>query len=315
MAIRYESGSTYFPGYETNESKIEYISAEEVARRSLVNRREITLLDDQSVMKVAALLAERTRKPDFWIRSAITTLDRFSREVCNSDLASALESAKKDSLLAELMIEKFLSLHSDLTNVQLASLLFGPKLWFSLNGVDIPWSVYSTSKQQVHIANSKARDFNPAVRLLMLSLVGTGLTYEEVATIKVKDAGSLDNSGTLVPNHLSSPLAIKFTTPEGEFITFLGEEARAVLVEQLTERGAKADDLLFADKDQLENFKERADARGKAIIETVNDVNVTLCKTVGDFFLQWGVPGANFYKENGLPQPDYYHEMEIPKDK
>ena len=95
MAIRYESGSTYFPGYETNESKIEYISAEEVARRSLVNRREITLLDDESVMKVAALLAERTRKPDFWIRSAITTLDRFSREVCNSDLASALESAKK----------------------------------------------------------------------------------------------------------------------------------------------------------------------------------------------------------------------------
>ncbi|CAB4812812.1 unannotated protein [freshwater metagenome] len=315
MAIRYESGSTYFPGYETNESKIEYISAEEVARRSLVNRREITLLDDESVMKVAALLAERTRKPDFWIRSAITTLDRFSREVCNSDLASALESAKKDSLLAELMIEKFLSLHSDLTNVQLASLLFGPKLWFSLNGVDIPWSVHSSSEQQVHIANSKARDFNPAVRLLMLSLVGTGLTYEEVATIKVKDAGSIDKSGKLVPNHLSSPLAIEFTTPEGVFITFLGEEARAVLVEQLTERGAKADDLLFADKDQLEKFKERADARGKAIIETVNDVNVTLCKTVGDFFLQWGVPGANFYKENGLPQPDYYHEMEIPKDK
>jgi hypothetical protein len=315
MAIRYESGSTYFPGYETNESKIEYISAEEIARRSLVNRREITLLEEESVMKVAALLAERTRKPDFWIRSAVTTLDRFSREVCNSDLASALESAKKDSLLAELMIEKFLSLHTDLTNVQLAQLLLGPKLWFTINGVDIPWSVYSSSVEQVHIANSTARDFNPAVRLVMLSLVGTGLTYEEVATIKVKDAGSLDKDGKLVPNHLSSPLAIQFTTPEGEFITFLSEECRTVLVDQLAKRNAQSEDLLFADKDQLEEYKNRADARGKSIIETVNDVNVTLCKTVGDFFLKWGVPGSKFYTENGLPQPEYYREMEIPKDK
>lgn len=313
MVIRYESGSTYFPGYETSESKIEYVSSEEVARRALQNRREITLLEDKSLMKVASVLAERTRKPDFWIRSAITTLDRFAREVCNSDLESALVSAQKDPLIAELMIEKFLTLHSDLTNVQLASLLFGPKLWFTLNGVDIPWSVYLSSKEQVHIANSKERDFNPAVRLLMLSLVGTGLTFEEIATIKVKDAGSLDRTGKIVSNHLSSPLAIEFTTPEGEFITFLGEEARAVLVEQLNERAIQPDDLLFADKDQLEKFKERADARGKAIIETVNEVNVTLCKTVGDFFLKWGVPGANFYKENGLPQPNYYSEMDVPK--
>ena len=80
MAIRYESGSTYFPGYETNESKIEYISADEIARRSLVNRREITLLEEESVMKVAALLAERTRKPDFWIRSAVTTLQLLNQQ-------------------------------------------------------------------------------------------------------------------------------------------------------------------------------------------------------------------------------------------
>jgi hypothetical protein len=110
-------------------------------------------------------------------------------------------------------------------------------------------------------------------------------------------------------------LAIQFTTPEGEFITFLSEECRTVLVDQLAKRNAQSEDLLFADKDQLEEYKNRADARGKSIIETVNDVNVTLCKTVGDFFLKWGVPGSKFYTENGLPQPDYYQEMEIPKDK
>ena len=79
MAIRYETGSTYFPGYETAESVIEYLSAEEVARRSLKNRRELSLLEIPSVMRVASILAERTRKPDIWIRSAVTTLDRFSR--------------------------------------------------------------------------------------------------------------------------------------------------------------------------------------------------------------------------------------------
>ena len=65
MAIRYESGSTYFPGYETNLSTVEYISAEEIAHKALVNRREITLLEEESVMKVAAFLAEHARKPDF----------------------------------------------------------------------------------------------------------------------------------------------------------------------------------------------------------------------------------------------------------
>jgi len=57
MAIRYESGSTYFPGYETAESVIEFISPQEVARRALKDRRELALLDDESVMKVAAFLA------------------------------------------------------------------------------------------------------------------------------------------------------------------------------------------------------------------------------------------------------------------
>ena len=49
---------------------------------------------------------------------------------------------------------------------------------------------------------------------------------------------------------------------------------------------------------------EHAEARGKSIIDTVNDVNVTLCKTVGDFFLEWGIPGRNFYKENGITRPE-----------
>jgi hypothetical protein len=304
MAIRYESGSTYFPGYETAESTIEYLSADEVARRCLKNRRELSLLEIPSVMRVAAILAERTRKPDFWIRSAVTTLDRFSREVCDGDLESALKAGQADPLTAELLNQKYLQMHQDLTSVQLASLILGPKLWWTFNGVQVPWVKQFTTVPRSHIANSTKRDFDPTTRLLMLSLVGTGLTFEDVEVIKVKDSGSLDIDGNLVENPYSDPLVLQVQTEEGPRITFLGEEAREALSIQLAERNPKSDDLLFANEEDFKRFMGHAEARGKAIIETVNDVNVTLCKTVGDFFLEWGIPGRNFWKENGLIRPE-----------
>jgi hypothetical protein len=304
MAIRYESGSTYFPGYETAESTIEYLSADEVARRCLKNRRELSLLEIPSVMRVAAILAERTRKPDFWIRSAVTTLDRFSREVCDGDLESALKAGQADPLTAELLNQKYLQMHQDLTSVQLASLILGPKLWWTFNGVQVPWVKQLTTVPRSHIANSTKRDFDPTTRLLMLSLVGTGLTFEDVEVIKVKDSGSLDIDGNLVENPYSDPLVLQVQTEEGPRITFLGEEAREALSIQLAERNPKSDDLLFANEEDFKRFMGHAEARGKAIIETVNDVNVTLCKTVGDFFLEWGIPGRNFWKENGLIRPE-----------
>jgi hypothetical protein len=304
MAIRYETGSTYFPGYETAESVIEYLSAEEVARRSLKNRRELSLLETPSVMRVACILAERTRKPDIWIRSAITTLDRFSREVCDGDLEAALKAGQADPLTAELLNQKYLQMHQDLTSVQLAALILGPKLWWTFNGVEVPWVKQFTTVPRPHIANSKKGDFDPVVRLLMLSLVGTGLTFEELEKIKVKDSGSLDIDGNIVENPYSDPLALQFETTEGPRITFLGEEAREALSHQLAIRNPKSEDSLFADAADFKRFMEHAATRAESIIETVNGVNSELCKTVGDFFLEWGIPGRNFYKENGIERPE-----------
>jgi hypothetical protein len=304
MAIRYESGSTYFPGYETSESVVEYLSPEEVARKTLKNRRELSLLEIPSVMRVGCILAERTKKPDFWIRSAVTTLDRFSREVCDGDLEAALKAGKADPLNAELLNQKYLQMHQDLTSVQLASLILGPKLWWTFNGVQVPWVKQFTTVPRSHIANSSKRDFDPTTRLLMLSLVGTGLTFDDIEKIKVKDAGSLDVDGNLVENPFSDPLVLQVETEDGPRITFLGEEAREALSNLLIDRNPSSEDPLFADPEDFKRFMGHAEARGKSIIETVNDVNVTLCKTVGDFFLEWGIPGRNFWKENGLTRPE-----------
>jgi len=304
MAIRYESGSTYFPGYETAESVVEFLSPEEVARRTLKNRRELSLLEIPSVMRVACILAECTKKPDFWVRSAVTTLDRFSREVCDGDLEAALKAGKADPLNAELLNQKYLQMHQDLTSVQLAALILGPKLWWTFNGVQVPWVKQFTTVPRSHIANSSKRDFDPTTRLLMLSLVGTGLTFDDIEKIKVKDAGSLDVDGNLVENPFSDPLVLQVETEDGPRITFLGEEAREALSNLLIDRNPSSEDPLFADPEDFKRFMGHAEARGKSIIETVNDVNVTLCKTVGDFFLEWGIPGRNFWKENGLTRPE-----------
>jgi hypothetical protein len=255
-------------------------------------------------MRVACILAERTRKPDIWIRSAVTTLDRFSREVCDGDLEAALKAGQADPLTAELLNQKYLQMHQDLTSVQLAALILGPKLWWAFHGVDVPWVKQFTSVPRPHIANSKKGDFDPVVRLLMLSLVGTGLDFEELEKIKVKDAGSLDIDGNIVENPYSDPLVLQFETKEGPRITFLGEEAREALHQQLLIRNPKSEDSLFADAADFKRFMEHAATRAESIIETVNGVNSELCKTVGDFFLEWGLPGRNYWKENGLTRPE-----------
>jgi hypothetical protein len=138
----------------------------------------------------------------------------------------------------------------------------------------------------------------------MLSLVGTGLDFEELENIKVKDSGSLDKDGNLVENPYSDPLALQFQTPEGPRITFLGEEAREALSIQLAKRNPKSEDPLFADEEDFKRFMAHAANRAESIIETVNGVNSTLCKTVGDFFLEWGIPGRKFWAENGLTRPE-----------
>lgn len=302
MAVKYERGSTYFPGYTTNDSTVEFLEPSDVAREVLKNRREAALLDTPSVMKVAATLAERVRKPDIWIRNAIATIDRFAREVCDGDLESALAACRADSMSAELLLERYRQLH-DVSAVQIAALLFGPKLWLALNGVPIAWHEGASQRPRVHIANTSRGDLDPQVRVFMLSLVGTGLTYDELATIRVQDAGSLAEDGTLVPDLHSSPLALEFDTEDGRRITFLGEEARLTLLEQLAGRDLHDGDLLFASAEAFAEVRAAAESRGRSTIDTVNEVNVTLCRTVGNFFLEWGIPGRNFYAENGLPNP------------
>lgn len=303
MAIRYESGSSYFPGYTTAESVIEFLEPGEIAERALKNRREIELLKIDSVNKMACLLAEKTQKPDYWIRHAVTTIDRFSREVCDGGLDRALKAGLSDPLTAEFLLQKYISLHQDLTSVHLSSLLIGPRLWWTVNGVSVSWKLTASAKAKTHIANSSLGKFDPLVRLFMLSLVGTGFTYDQLKDLKVSDFGYINFNGDVVHDLASSPMAVGYKLGAEEKFAFLGEEARDALIKSVIDRNLKPSDFVFGSEDEYGKIRKIAEKRSESVIESVNNVNVTLCKTVGDFFLEWGVPGRNFFKENNLPNP------------
>jgi hypothetical protein len=64
MVVKYQGGeSTYFPGFTTSDSTIEFLEPSEVARRVLKNRRELALLELPSVMRVAEILANGFADP------------------------------------------------------------------------------------------------------------------------------------------------------------------------------------------------------------------------------------------------------------
>jgi len=270
-----------------------------VARAALVGRKELALLGEPSVTAVAGLLAARCRNPAPWIRSAIGTLGRFAAEVADGDLAGLLASGRADVAVAERSLARLELRHDGCTAGQLAALSFGPKLWWRLAGVNVAWREPATAGRAPppipHVAERGDRDARDA-RLLLLALLGTGLTVQEALAVRVRDAGSLDPSGRLVPDPAAEPMALEYS-PEGggeRRLTFLPFEARAALRERLGGRRPAAAEPLFLPAAAAAAASAAVAGRSAALIGAGHDVNVTLCRATGNFFRTWGMPGARF---------------------
>ncbi len=280
-----------------------------VAEAALAGRKELALLAEPSVAAVGAVLAARCRNPAPWIRSAIGTLGRFAAEVAAGDLLALLERGRADVGVAEQSLARLAFRHDGCTAGQLAALSFGPKLWWRVGGVDLPWrepiAPGSTARPIPGIAargDREARD----VRLVLLALLGTGLTVDELLAVRVRDAGSLDVAGRLVPDPDAEPLALEYFPAEGgeRRLTFLPFEARAALRERRGGRAHGADEPLLLPGDVAAVASRAAAVRSAALISAGNDVNVTLCRATGDFFRAWGMPGARFDARKSAPPPD-----------
>ena len=269
-------------------------------RAALVGRREVALLDDPSVLATARLLARVCRSPAHWVRAAVGTLDRFAREVAAGELSDLLLAGREDPAVASRSLERLALRHDGLTGSQLAALAFGPKLWWTANGVPLTHRPLAESRRghRVDPVPLPGKQTDADVRLLLLSVIGSGATQAELLKVRVQDAGSLDAEGVIRPDLAAEPLAVSYQ-PEDDgprWITFLSYEARAALLQRLAVRSPEPtlSDPLLLPHAAAEAAGVAATQTGTSLIAAGNDVNVTLCRTTGDFFRSWGMPGARF---------------------
>lgn len=270
-------------------------TADDVARAALTGRREVVLLDDPSVRAMTRLLVSRWRRPAPWVRAAVATLDRFAREVASNDLPGLLRQGQADPSLAVRSLEQLARRHDGLSGSQIASLSFGPKLWWTAAHVDVPWRPVSEVRSTTPPIPSALTD--AGVRLLLLAVIGSGATQEELLQVRVRDAGRLDADGVLVPDLYAEPLAVSYPPADGgpPHLTFLSYEARQALLDGLVGRGTLGpDDPLLLSPAAAAVAAVTALRTARSLIDAGNEVNVTTCRATGDFFREWGMPGSRF---------------------
>src|SRR6266566_891964 len=285
------------------------------ARQILAGRREGELLSFPSVQRMATILAERCRE-ESWVRTSVASLDRFRTTTGHSDLEALLQQATAEPAVAEQALVAFATAMAGYTESQISGLAMGAKIWFRLNGVAVPW------RPLAGIASPPAlptTDQQGVEHVILLALIGSGLQLAELLRLRVGDVGSLDADGRLIPDVEADPLAVQFIPRRGkqvERVTFLTYQARQALLASLEQRADKSavgainrplrpigainrmypldlDAPLLAQSDGSTVSAEgvaRARRRSRALIRAGSEVNVTLCRTTGDFFREWGLP-------------------------
>src|SRR5205823_14963088 len=214
------------------------------------------------------------------------------------------------------------------TESQTSGLAMGAKIWFRLNGVAVPWRPLAGIASPPALPTS---DQQGVEHVILLALIGSGLQLAELLRLRVGDVGSLDADGRLIPDVEAEPLAVQFIPRRGkqvERITFLTYQARQALLAALEQRADKSavgvihhtptaikrmhpldlDAPLLAQSDGSKVTAESvalARRRSKALIRAGSEVNVTLCRTTGDFFRDWGLPGSRFVGPEDLNIEEY----------
>ena len=282
------------------------------ATRILAGRREGDLLSFPSVRRMADILSQRCRESS-WVRTSVASLERFRIMTGYADLEILREQAIVEPALAEQALSRFASALADYTDIQVSALSMGAKLWFRLSGIAVSWRPLGG---KISPAPLTATEPQGAERVILLALIGSGLRLAELLRLRIRDIGSLDSEGHLIPDIEADPLAVQFTPRRGkqiERITFLTYQARQALLASL-ENSIRVGDAMQLDAPLITQADgspatnasvTRARQRSQALIRAGSEVNVTLCRTTGDFFREWGLPGSHFVGPEELPMEEY----------
>ncbi|QBD76681.1 hypothetical protein EPA93_11980 [Ktedonosporobacter rubrisoli] len=278
----------------------------------LAGRHESALLAFPSVQRMAAILVQRCHNP-LWARTAVASLARFQTMTGQRDLEALCEQALQDPQVASQALAAFAAALSAYSESQVATLARGVKLWFSLNGIAVPWRPLAGKVA----ASGPPVSEQPGVEaVILLALIGSGLHLAELLRLRVGDLGSLAQNGELMADLAAEPLAVQYTPRRGKReprITFLTFQARQALLAYLAQSalpGAELepDRLLLtrADGSCLSAQSiARARRRSRALIQAGRNANVELCRATGEFFRRWGLPGSHFSGPEELNIEDY----------
>ncbi|HEY6406852.1 MAG TPA: hypothetical protein VIY29_05225, partial [Ktedonobacteraceae bacterium] len=283
--------------------------------RILAGRREGELLTFPSVRRMADILAVRCREPS-WVRTSVASLDRFRVMTEQTDLEMLLAQAKANPAVAEQALASFARALADYTDGQVSALAMGAKIWFRLNGVDVPWRPLPGKSSDPILSTA---DQQGTERVILLALIGSGLQLAELLRLRIGDVGSLDAEGRLIPDIEADPLAVQHIPRRGkqeERITFLTYSTRQALLAAMQQSAIERDpsqpiDLNAPLITQRDGSKAtlasvaKARQRSKSLIRAGSDVNVTLCRATGDFFREWGLPGSRFVGPEDMNIEDY----------
>jgi len=282
------------------------------ATRILDGRREGELLAFPSVRRMADILSQRCREPS-WVRTSVATLERFRAMTGHHDLEMLLDQALAEPAVAEQALVSFASALAGYTESQVSALAMGAKIWFRLNGVAVSWRPLPGISSPPSLA---ASDQQGVDRLILLSLIGSGLRLAELLRLRLGNVGSLDSEGRLIPDVEADPLAVQHIPRRGkqrERITFLTYHARQALLASLEAHIAAGQPIdlnspLIAQRNgsnATSSSVARARQRSQSLIRAGSDVNVELCRTTGDFFRAWGLPGSRFVGPEELNIEEY----------
>src|SRR4051794_18887553 len=220
----------------------------------LHGRREGALLALPSVQRMADLLAARCREHS-WVRTSVASLERFRALAGYDDLEALLAQARAEPAEAERALGSFAAALSGYTEGQVAALAMGPKIWFRVNGVAIPWrpllkvgvrrsalgvGIGPGAQCERQTPNAERLGEGPE-DLILRALIGSGLYRAELLRLRLGDVGSLDAEGRLVPDIEAEPLAVQYTPRrgrQGTRITFLTYQARQALLADVARRTA-----------------------------------------------------------------------------
>src|SRR2546421_8225601 len=138
--------------------------------RVLAGRREGELLTFPSVCRMADILAQRCREQS-WVRTSVASLERFRAMTGNYDLEVLLERALAEPFVAEQALASFASALAGYSESQVSSLAMGAKIWFRLNGVNVPWRPLPGKVAPPVLT---ASDRQGVERVILLALIGSG---------------------------------------------------------------------------------------------------------------------------------------------